>query len=318
MIWNHWSKLELELFVRYLVRMSVADKILIATSPARIAKSKLSNKQRIGIGIVAGSISRTVTSPLEVVKILMQVSTGNETVKDVVLKLWKEDGLKGFWRGNSAVCFRLIPQVAIKSFAFTELQKMIGHGNPATGIQKTICGASASAFAQVLTYPIDVIKTRVVVNPKKYTSIFSAFGTIVREEGPFSLYAGIAPAVSAIIPSEIALYYSYGTFKKIYTNLFSRNKPLSNFTNCMIGACAASFSQIFSFPFDVVKRRSMINDANGKPLVDGMITGFMKIIANEGPLALYKGFLPNIAKGIPFTALQFTFVDQLTKALVHK
>lgn len=234
----------------------------------------------------------------------------------ILAKLWAEDGIAGFWRGNTAACVRLGPQSAIKFYAFEELQKRVGAGKPLTGVQRTICGASAGVISQVLTYPLDVVRTRITVDPKKYSSVFGALFTIVAEEGPLSLFAGIVPTVAGVIPYEGAQFYAYGGLKNFYTTTIAPGKPVTPFINCIIGASAGCFSQIFSYPFDVVRKRAMLRDENGKPWCDGMMDGFIKIISKEGPTGLYKGFLLNLVKGVPFAALQFTFKDEITKALI--
>lgn len=297
--------------------MSVADEILIATSPAPAQKPKLSPIERLSVGFIAGTMSRTITSPLDVVKMLMQVSSKGGNINEILGKLWKEDGIAGFWRGNMAACVRLGPQSAIKFFVVEELQRLVGGGKPLTGIQRTICGSSAGVISQVLTYPLDVVRTRITVNPKKYNSIFGAMATIAKEEGPLALYAGLIPTVAGVIPYEGAQFYAYGGLKNFYTTKIAPGKQVTPFVNCMIGASAGCFSQIFSYPFDVVRKRAMLKDENGKPLFNGMVDGFVKILQKEGPAGLYRGFLLNLVKGVPFAALQFTFVDEITKAFIN-
>ena len=297
--------------------MSVADEVLFATSPAQNQRPRLNNFERLTVGCLAGTLSRTITSPLDVVKMLMQVSSRGGNMREILEKLWKEDGIKGFWRGNTAACVRLGPQSAIKFFAFGELERLIGRGKPLTGIQRTICGSSAGVISQVLTYPLDVVRTRITVDPKKYSSIFGAMVTIVREEGPLSLFAGIVPTVAGVIPYEGAQFYAYGGLKNFYMSKIAPGKPVTPFVNCLIGASAGCFSQVFSYPFDVVRKRAMLRDENGKPLFNGMVDGFVKILQKEGPQGLYRGFLLNLVKGVPFAALQFTFVDEITKAFVN-
>jgi hypothetical protein len=85
----------------------------------------------------------------------------------------------------------------------------------------------------------------------------------------------------------------------------------------MIGAAAECFAQLFSYPFEVVRKRAMLTDERGKPVSSGMIDGFVKLVTNEGPFALYRGFSISLVKGVPFAALQFTFVEELTE-LVKK
>lgn len=70
-------------------------------------------------GGVAGAVSRTVVSPLERLKILFQIqSVGREEYKLSVgkglAKMWKDEGWRGFMRGNGTNCIRIVPYSAVQ------------------------------------------------------------------------------------------------------------------------------------------------------------------------------------------------------------
>lgn len=70
-------------------------------------------------GGVAGAVSRTVVSPLERLKILFQIqSAGREDYKlgvgKALSKMWREEGWKGFMRGNGTNCIRIVPYSAVQ------------------------------------------------------------------------------------------------------------------------------------------------------------------------------------------------------------
>lgn len=70
-------------------------------------------------GGVAGAVSRTVVSPLERLKILMQIqSAGRDAYKlsvgQALGKMWKEEGWRGFMAGNGTNCIRIVPYSAVQ------------------------------------------------------------------------------------------------------------------------------------------------------------------------------------------------------------
>lgn len=80
-------------------------------------------------GGVAGAVSRTVVSPLERLKILFQVqSAGREEYKMSVgkglMKMWKEEGWRGFMRGNGTNCIRIIPYSAVQFGSYNFYKKV--------------------------------------------------------------------------------------------------------------------------------------------------------------------------------------------------
>ena len=70
-------------------------------------------------GGVAGAVSRTVVSPLERLKILFQLQGQgrNEyklSVGKGLMKMWREEGWRGFMRGNGTNCIRIVPYSAVQ------------------------------------------------------------------------------------------------------------------------------------------------------------------------------------------------------------
>lgn len=61
-----------------------------------------------------------------------------------------------------------------------------------------MAGSLAGMVATVVTYPTDVIKTRLIVQNRlepSYEGIVHAFYKIYHQEGLFALYRGVSPAI---------------------------------------------------------------------------------------------------------------------------
>ncbi len=85
-------------------------------------------------GGVAGAVSRTVVSPLERLKILFQVQSAGRTeyqmpVAKGLMKMWRDEGWRGFMRGNGANCIRIIPYSAVQ-FSSYNFYKKVSRPNP--------------------------------------------------------------------------------------------------------------------------------------------------------------------------------------------
>lgn len=70
-------------------------------------------------GGVAGAVSRTVVSPLERLKILLQVQGGGRSdykmsIWKALQKIWREEGMKGMLAGNGTNCIRIVPYSAVQ------------------------------------------------------------------------------------------------------------------------------------------------------------------------------------------------------------
>ena len=80
-------------------------------------------------GGVAGAVSRTVVSPLERLKILFQIqSVGRDEYKGSVskglTKMWRDEGWRGFMRGNGTNCIRIVPYSAVQFGSYNFYKKV--------------------------------------------------------------------------------------------------------------------------------------------------------------------------------------------------
>ena len=64
----------------------------------------------IVIGGVAGVVSRTATAPLELYKIQRQ---STHIVETSLYKVYKDEGIRGLWKGNGVNSLRLFPHIGI-------------------------------------------------------------------------------------------------------------------------------------------------------------------------------------------------------------
>eukprot|EP01134_Creolimax_fragrantissima_P000291 CFRG0291T1 len=116
-------------------------------------------------GGVAGGVSRTVVAPFERAKILIQVSTGSRTgIVETIQRIYQADGISGLFRGNGVNILRMIPYTAIQISAYENYKQMFTfyeyEEHEMTSSLRLACGALAGVTAAVITYPLDIIRTR--------------------------------------------------------------------------------------------------------------------------------------------------------------
>lgn len=59
--------------------------------------------EELGVGFVAGILSRAISAPLSLITVQLQAARDDETGESVTLickRIYKESGLSGFWRGK--------------------------------------------------------------------------------------------------------------------------------------------------------------------------------------------------------------------------
>jgi Mitochondrial carrier protein len=112
-------------------------------------------------GGVAGAVSRTVVSPLERLKILFQIqSVGREEYKLSVgkglAKMWKDEGWRGFMRGNGTNCIRIVPYSAVQFGSYNFYKKVSKIADPREE-SSTRCHSSRGFLGRSLQTDLKVL-----------------------------------------------------------------------------------------------------------------------------------------------------------------
>jgi solute carrier family 25 (mitochondrial phosphate transporter), member 23/24/25/41 len=83
-------------------------------------------------GGIAGAVSRTVVSPLERLKILLQVQSGGHSeykmsIWKALQKMWREEGMKGMLAGNGTNCIRIVPYSAVQFGSYNIYKPLVSN-----------------------------------------------------------------------------------------------------------------------------------------------------------------------------------------------
>lgn len=258
-------------------------------------------------GGVAGVIARTVTSPLEVVKIITQVGLpgGRLGFSNSFKYILDNEGLKGFWKGNLVGCLRVLPQNALQMGTYSRIRGAFQDPQTGrmTGMNSLLAGSIAGVVGATLTYPLDVVKTRLTVdelNFRKQTGIADSFKILAAEKGYFK---GLAPSILGVIPFAATLYASYETIDSISETPKERRTAFHTFMN---GSLAAAIAQTASYPFDTIKRKMQVQNFLEIDIkYTGMVNCFQETIRVNGFIGLWRGNMANVVRIIPYGGATF-------------
>lgn len=122
--------------------------------------------KHLAAGAAAGSVSRTCTAPLDRLKVFLQVRGAEFASLSYCFKqLLKDGGWPSLWRGNGINVLKIAPETAIKFMAYEHAKRKI-RGNSSSELtiqQRFIAGAFAGVVSQTVIYPMEVLKTRLVL-----------------------------------------------------------------------------------------------------------------------------------------------------------
>ncbi|KAL8998171.1 MAG: hypothetical protein Q9169_002725 [Polycauliona sp. 2 TL-2023] len=271
-------------------------------------------------GGVAGAVSRTVVSPLERLKILFQIqSVGREEYKMSVgkglAKMWRDEGWRGFMRGNGTNCIRIVPYSAVQFGSYNFYKRFVepSPGADLSPLRRLLCGGAAGITSVTFTYPLDIVRTRLSIQSASFVALSDAsrnklpgmwatMKTMYQTEGGFlALYRGILPTVAGVAPYVGLNFMTYESVRKYFTPEGDKNPTAVR--KLAAGAVSGAVAQTCTYPFDVLRRRFQINTMSGmgyqyKSIWDAITV----IISQEGVMGLYKGIVPNLLKVAPSMA----------------
>jgi len=297
--------------------------ILSAPADGKAKKPKKSKLEQLGsdlvIGGSIGAVSKTIMAPVERVKLLLQTMDSNpeilsgrveryKGIGDCFSRVYSEQGLKSFWRGNMVNCLRYAPQQG-SALAFNDLlNNMFPNYDSKTQFWQSFAvklssGGLAGALANTICYPFDFARTRLASDVKKgggqFKGIWDCIWTTVKNQGITGLYTGWTVTVMGAFVYRAG---QLGCFKQIQDlNPYKDDKGYLGGISAFVAVTAArTVVMPFNYPFDTVRRRMMLQSE--KPIAErvykGSIDCFNQVLKKEGMKGMYKGLVPELFRGV--------------------
>mmetsp|Transcript_11475 Transcript_11475/g.18379 ORF Transcript_11475/g.18379 Transcript_11475/m.18379 type:complete len:329 (+) Transcript_11475:37-1023(+) len=170
-------------------------------------------------------------------------------------------------------------------------------------------GALAGGICCSITHgalcPVDVVKTRIQLEPLKYNrGMIAGFGQVIAEEGVGALATGLGPTVVGYFIQGWFKFGGVEFFKINFANQLGEAKAWELRVPIYLGAaaCAEFIADIFLCPLEATRIRLVSNPE----YASGLISAFPKILAEDGLIkGFYSGFGPILLKQIPYTMAKF-------------
>jgi len=283
------------------------------------------------LGGVAGGIAKTITAPIERVKLLIQTQDANPRIRsgEVVrytgivncfTRVAREQGVHAFWRGNLTNVIRYVPTQAF-NFAFKDtFKKMFPRYNPNTDFWKFFLvqmasGATAGAACLTIVYPLDYARTRLAsdvgTGKRDFAGLSDCLVKTARgPKGILGLYNGFGVSVIGIIPYRGVYFGMYDSLreKNPYKNDLGVVGIASKFAVAQVTAITAGYA---SYPFDTVRRRLQMQSEKPKEqwVYKTTLHCFGKVLKDEGLTAFFKGAGANAIRTVG-SAMVLVLYDQ--------
>ena len=182
-------------------------------------------------------------------------------------------------------------------------------------------GAVAGASATMLTYPLDLLRTRFAAQgtDKIYSSLRASIRAIQREEGLKGFFQGLGAGVGQVVPYMGLFFAAYETLRPHLAHL---SLPLGS-GDATAGVVAGVIAKTGVFPLDVIRKRLQVQGPMRSRFAGGMVPHHGKTVwstgktiwLKEGWKGLYRGLGVSLVKSAPASAITMWTYERTLKIL---
>ncbi|KAM3726711.1 Mitochondrial uncoupling protein [Dirofilaria immitis] len=185
---------------------------------------------------------------------------------------------------------------------------------------KYLLSCCASFVAESVTYPLDVVKTRLQM-VSGYTGATRITWHILKDEGFHCLFSGLAPAVYRHF---IYTGFRMGIYEAMRSAIFDKEKHklFPVWQSAICGLISGAVAQFLASPTDLVKvqmqAKGMRKPDNLQPRFRNSYYVFIALYKSNGFMGLWTGWLPNTQRAALLNMADLATYDRTKHWLMTK
>ncbi|KAE8224599.1 hypothetical protein CF319_g2523 [Tilletia indica] len=192
-------------------------------------------------------------------------------------------------------------------------------GNPGQQISMStygkfaLSGALCCSITHGLMTPVDVVKTRIQLEPQIYNKgMVAGFRQVASAEGAGALLTGLGPTIAGYFLQGGLKFGGYEFWKKTIVDNVGYEKAKENRMAVYLTASALCefFADIALCPLEATRIRLVSQPT----FANGLLGGFARIAKEEGLGGFYAGFGPILFKQIPYNMGKFATMEVVLEA----
>ncbi|OGM46740.1 phosphate carrier protein 2 [Aspergillus bombycis] len=175
-------------------------------------------------------------------------------------------------------------------------------------------GAVCCSVTHGALTPVDVVKTRIQLDPVTYNrGMIGGFRQVIANEGAGALLTGFGPTAAGYFLQGAFKFGGYEFFKQQWINQLGYETASNNRTAVYLASSATAefFADIALCPLEATRIRLVSQPT----FATGLLSGFGKILKNEGVGAFYSGFGPILFKQVPYTMAKFVVFEKASESI---
>ena len=161
-------------------------------------------------GCAAGAATTVLVTPIEVLKIQLQVQKGRaQGPLALAARIVSTEGVRGLFRGTGVTLLRDSPSTGVYYAAYEAARNAAGERRAGTDAVTLCAGALAGVLSWTSIYPIDVVKSRLQATPGRYAGMLDCALRSFREEGPAVFTRGLPACLLRAALVNAAIFGGY-------------------------------------------------------------------------------------------------------------
>ncbi|XP_076952035.1 mitochondrial arginine transporter BAC2-like [Bidens hawaiensis] len=190
-------------------------------------------------GIGAGALQSLMLSPIELIKIRLQLQTRNQNMEkgplSVARTIITTEGWRGMYRGLTITALRDAPSHGFYFWTYEFMREKLHPGCRKSGQERfntmLFAGGLAGVASWVCCYPLDVVKTRIQAQTPnsaiRYDGIIDCIKKSVTIDGYGVLFRGLGTAVCRAFVVNGAIFTAYETALRVFFNNNGSNNNMN-------------------------------------------------------------------------------------------
>jgi len=279
------------------------------------------------VGGTAGCMATCCVQPIDMVKVRIQMGTASTNPVVVAKDIIAAEGVGGLYKGLSAGILRQLTYGMSRLGIFRTMTNIYTpEGKTAADLPamtKFGCSVTAGGLGALIGTPADAALIRMQgdstlpeASRRNYKNGADAMMRMAKEEGMAGFFAGAQPTIIRGLAMNVGMFMTFDTLKQTFgPSMPGGENGQANrfFCGFLSGATAATAA----LPFDFIKTQlqKQTPGADGKLPYSGIMDCAKKVIAKEGPTALYKGYPTFIIRIAPHIMLTWVFIDNINDML---
>lgn len=248
-------------------------------------------------GAVAGVVSIAVSHPADTVKVKLQLSEKQLKARTICTSIWRNQGLKGFYKGVMSPMLCRAPLTAWFFASHEMIKPRLSAFGMNTNLTNFLCGAWAGMSLLPVLVPVELFKCKAQMAPGGVYNMRQDIRETIKAQGPKGLYKGALATFLREVPGSGILFM---TKAKIESKLNVENE--ANYSmflakKILAGGVAGLCAWCSSIPIDTVK--SVIQTSAEQR---GIREVTLSLYRTGGVSPFFRGMVPQAFRIFPASA----------------